>query len=69
MLPSLTLAFTVGLALGSFVPYFPLSIAVGLLLTTTAASLLEARRWVTPRQTTAGFCCVLLGILYWTASV
>lgn len=69
MLPSLTLAFTSGLAIGSLVPYFPLSVSFLLLIIAIGAAVLEARHSVTGGQATALFCSVLMGIMYWAATV
>ena len=69
MLPALTLAFTFGLSLGSFVPYFPLSVTFFLLAVAVGAAILEARSRVAGSQLTAGFCCVLSGIVYWVVAV
>jgi competence protein ComEC len=69
MLPSLTLAFTSGLAIGSLVPYFPLSVSFFLFVTAIGAAILETRHGMTRGQATAGFGCVLTGIIYWAAAV
>ena len=69
MLPSLTLAFTCGLALGSLVPYFPLSLSFFLFITAVGTTVLEACRGVTSGRATAWFCCVLAGIVYWAVMV
>jgi competence protein ComEC len=69
MLPSLTLAFTCGLVLGSFIPYFPFSISLVLCLAVLGSAVLEARRCATAGRATAAFCCLLIGILYWSVAV
>jgi competence protein ComEC len=69
MLPSLTLAFTCGLALGSLIPYFPLSGSILLVVTAIVLTILEKRQRVTGCWATAWLCCVLMGILYWAVVV
>ncbi|HEU4501628.1 MAG TPA: DNA internalization-related competence protein ComEC/Rec2 [Nitrospira sp.] len=69
MLPSLTLAFIGGLALGSLVPYFPLSIALGLVGAVLGSAVLQVRGRSTAGMTTAHYGCLLAGILYWFVSV
>jgi len=69
MLPSLTLAFTCGLALGSLIPYFPLSGSFLLILTALVLTILEERHLVTGSRATVWLCCVLMGILYWTVFI
>ena len=69
MLPSLTLAFICGLALGSLIPYYPLSISILLGLVAVGLSVLEARRYFTAISSTAAFSCLLCGIVYWFLTV
>jgi len=69
MLPSLTLAFTCGLTLGSLIPYFPLSCSILLVVTAVVLTILEKRQLIIGRQATAWLCCVLTGILYWAMAV
>ncbi len=69
MLPSLTLAFICGLALGSLIPYAPISTAVALTLTAFALSAADASRRLPAGRGTAWFGCVLLGIIYWFMTV
>ncbi|WP_455388554.1 DNA internalization-related competence protein ComEC/Rec2 [Petrachloros mirabilis] len=69
MLPSLTLAFTCGLALGSLIPYFPLSSSILLIVTAIVLTILERRQRVTYRLATAWLCCALMGVLYWALFV
>src|SRR5262245_35915371 len=69
MLPSLTLAFIIGLVLGSFVPYFPLSVSIVLGLAVIGSAVLETRQRVSASRATAGFFCLLLGIVYWSLVV
>ena len=69
MLPSLTLAFICGLALGSLVPYFPLSIVLGLIGAVLGSAVLQAHGRSTAGISTAHYGCLLAGIVYWFASV
>jgi competence protein ComEC len=69
MLPFLTLAFTSGLVLGSFIPYFPFSVSIVLCLAAIGSVVLESQHRVTASGATAGFCCILVGIVYWFVTV
>ena len=69
MLPSFTLAFTGGLVLGSFVPYFPLSIFCLLLAIGIGTTVLEARDRICRLDATVWFCCLLIGVAYWSIAV
>src|SRR5215467_3827765 len=69
MLPPLTLAFVIGLVLGSFVSYFPLSVSIVLFMALIGSAVLEARQRVSASRATAGFCCLLGGIVYWSLVV
>jgi competence protein ComEC len=69
MLPSLTLAFTCGLALASLIPYFPFSVSILLLAAAIVLTILESQQRVTSGMAMAGFCGTLIGILYWTVAV
>lgn len=69
MLPSLTLAFICGLALGSLVPYFPLSIVLGLIGAVLGSAVIQAHGRSTAGISTAHYGCLLAGIVYWFASV
>ena len=69
MLPSVTLAFSSGLLLGSLIPFFPFSLSILLLLAAIIQTVLEWRQRVWFRQATACFCCVLAGILFWFFAV
>jgi competence protein ComEC len=68
MLPFLTLAFTSGLVLGSVVPYYPVSVAVFLVVAAVGLSCLGARA-SDGMSTTASFGCLLCGVLYWFVTV
>jgi len=65
MLPFLTLAFIVGLALGSLVPYYPLAIAVLLGITAFGLACLDVYRRIAATTTTLWFGCLLCGVVYW----
>jgi competence protein ComEC len=69
MLPSLTLTFISGLVLGSFIPYFTLSVSIVLCIAAIGSAMLEARYPVKAGRVTAGFCCMLIGIVYWSLAV
>ena len=69
MLPSLAFAFICGLALGSLVPYFPMSIALGLVVTVLGSAIIQAHGCSTAGMSTAHYGCLLAGILYWVVSV
>ena len=66
MLPSLTITFLLGLALGSYLPYFPISIAIFLTASTIGGALLERQGRITSRQSIALLTCLFGGCLYWT---
>jgi competence protein ComEC len=68
MLPFLTLAFISGLALGSLVPYYPLSILLVLCVLAVGLCLVKAENWST-LAATASFGCMLCGIVYWFSTV
>ena len=69
MLPFLTLAFICGLALGSLIPYSPLSIAMFLCVLAVGLSLVEVRAGLSAFAATTSFGCVLCGIVYWFLAV
>jgi competence protein ComEC len=69
MLPSLTLAFICGLALGSLIPYFPLSIVLGLIGAVLGSAVIQAHGRSTAGISTAHYGCLLAGIVYWFATV
>ena len=69
MLPSLTVAFIVGLLLGSQIPYFPLSASFLLLLAALGSFVLERLNRFTVRQATWLYGTLLLGVVYWSVAV
>lgn len=69
MLPFLTLAFIGGLAVGSLVPYYPLTVSASLCLLTAALSLSAVRARMAAAPTAASLACLLGGMLYWFLAV
>jgi competence protein ComEC len=69
MLPLVTLAFICGLALGSLIPYYPLSISILLVILAAGLGLLESRARIATMMATVSFGSVLCGILYWFVAV
>ncbi len=65
MLPSLTGAFIVGLALGSFFPFFPVSTSLLLLLMLFGTVALERCYDIQPRLVTGWVGVLLVGMLVW----
>ena len=66
MLPTLTIIFVLGLVLGSYLTYFPLSIAIVLLACTAGCVWLERQHRLTSRQSHMLLACLFGGCLYWT---
>ncbi len=66
MLPSLTITFILGIVLGSYLLFFPHSIATLLIASTVAAGLAERKRLLTLRQSSLLLACLFGGCLYWT---
>ena len=66
MLPSLTITFILGIVLGSYLQFFPLSIASLLIASTLTAVLAERRRLLTSRHGSLLLACLFGGCLYWT---
>ena len=70
MLPSLTVAFIVGLLIGSQIPYFPLSTSFLLLLAGLGAVALERlNRYLRPPDVTWLYGALLVGVVYWAVGV
>jgi competence protein ComEC len=69
MLPSLALAFIVGLLLGSQIPYFPLSISFVLFILALLGVGLERFALLSIRQVTWCYGLLLTGVVYWTIMV
>jgi competence protein ComEC len=69
MLPPLTASFTIGLFLGSIVPYFPLSLSALLISAVVVCSLYGWRRPIDQRKATALFTFLLGGMVYWSLAV
>ncbi|MGZ8422101.1 MAG: DNA internalization-related competence protein ComEC/Rec2 [Nitrospira sp.] len=66
MLPVFTLTFVFGLILGSYLSYFPLSVAALLVACVGVLTCLETQRLLAPRRGQVLFACVVGGCLYWT---
>lgn len=69
MLPPMTLAFIVGLLVGSQIPYFPLSASCLLLLAALGSALLERLHRFSIRQATWLYGALLAGVVYWALAV
>ncbi|MDN5941173.1 MAG: DNA internalization-related competence protein ComEC/Rec2 [Nitrospira sp.] len=69
MLPSLTVAFIVGLFIGSQTQYFPLSTCFLLLLAGLGAVVLERFNRFSAREATYLYGTLLVGVVYWAAVV
>ncbi len=68
MLPSLTAALIVGLVLGSFLPYFPLSVSSLILLTILGSVAFERRSGYPSWHVTAWVSALLAGTLVWSVA-
>ena len=66
MLPTLTIIFVLGLVLGSYLTYFPLSIAIVLLACTAGCVWLERQHRLTSQQSNVLLACLFGGCLHWT---
>ena len=66
MLPVFTLTFIFGLVLGSYLSYFPLSVAALLVGSVALLTYLESQHVVAPRRSQVLFACAVGGCLYWT---
>ncbi|MEO6307448.1 MAG: DNA internalization-related competence protein ComEC/Rec2 [Nitrospiraceae bacterium] len=69
MLPSLTVAFTAGLLVGSQISYFPLSASFLLLLIAIGAAVLERFNRFSIHQATWLYGALLVGVVYWAVAV
>ncbi|MEC4889968.1 MAG: DNA internalization-related competence protein ComEC/Rec2 [Nitrospira sp.] len=69
MLPSLSAVFLAGLALGSLLPFFPVTISVLLGLLIPALWIAERAGGLDPLRATTGYAALLLGIVYWASVV
>ncbi|HEU4685715.1 MAG TPA: DNA internalization-related competence protein ComEC/Rec2 [Nitrospira sp.] len=69
MFPCLVACFIAGLVVGSYVPYFPISVSGLLFLAAIGSVLLERTGKVACRSATAVLLSLLLGIAYWSWSV
>ncbi|MCP9446421.1 MAG: DNA internalization-related competence protein ComEC/Rec2 [Nitrospira sp.] len=68
MLPSLAVAFLLGLVCGSYLPFFPLSICVFLAGLAVGAGLLERAGLIESQRATVLYGSLLAGVLYWVAA-
>ncbi len=68
MLPSLTVAFTVGLLVGSQIPYFPFSSSFLLFFIALGAFVLERFNRISFRQATWLYGALLVGIVHWAVA-
>ena len=66
MLPSLTITFVLGLILGSYLLYFPLSVAALLIGAVGLLTFLETQGRLAPRRSQVIFACLVGGCFYWT---
>ena len=66
MLPFLTIIFILGIVLGSYLHYFPFSIATVLIASTGAAVYAERRGRLTARHSSLVLACLFGGCLYWS---
>ncbi|HSN04735.1 MAG TPA: hypothetical protein VLS44_07100, partial [Nitrospira sp.] len=69
MLPSLCAAFLTGLVLGALLPFFPVSVALALVLSILAMWLAERAGVMELSPATKGYAALLLGIVYWVSVV
>lgn len=69
MLPSLTVAFLLGLCLGSSIPFFPIAILLLLLVVAGVLTLCERRALYDARESCLLYASLLTGALYWTLVV
>ncbi|MCE3223198.1 MAG: putative Competence protein ComEC/Rec2 related protein [Nitrospira sp.] len=65
MLPVFTITFVLGLAFGSYLPYFPFSITALLFGSVGLLTFLESRRLLAPKRSQVVFACLAGGCLYW----
>ena len=66
MLPSLAVAFLIGLVCGAQVPYFPLSVLTFLLALAVGLSLAERACALTTQSTRVLYISLLVGVIYWS---
>jgi competence protein ComEC len=69
MLPSLAVAFIIGLLVGSQIPYFPLFASFFLFLSALGAFILEQLARFSVRQATWLYGALLMGVVYWSVAV
>lgn len=69
MLPSLAVAFLLGLLCGAYIPYFPLTLTCSILILAVGMSAVERPILLTPQRTLSVCACFLFGLLYWSLIV
>ena len=69
MLPSLTVAFIIGLFVGSRVSYFPLSVSFLLFLAACGSTLVERVNRLSSSQAIGLYGALLAGVVYWSLAV
>ncbi|MGA6829028.1 DNA internalization-related competence protein ComEC/Rec2 [Nitrospira sp. NS4] len=69
MLPSLCAAFLTGLVLGALLPFFPVSVALVLVLSILGMWIAERAGVMESSPATKGYAALLLGIVYWVSVV
>lgn len=67
MLPALTVAFLVGLSLGSSIPFFPIAVCCAALTLAWALTFWERGVGLDSRRGVMLYAAMLAGLLYWTA--
>ncbi len=68
MLPSLAVAFLIGLVCGAQVQFFPLSVLTVLIVMAVGLSLVERSGYLTTLSALVLYLCVLSGVIYWSMS-
>jgi len=64
MLPFFTITFILGLILGSYLGYFPLSVPILLIGAGGLLTFMETQRVLAPRRSQVLFACLIGGCLY-----
>ena len=69
VLPSLAVAFLLGLLCGAYIPYFPLTLTCSILTLAIGMTVFERKTLVDPPRALSLALCFLLGVLYWSLVV
>jgi len=69
VLPSLTVAFLLGLLFGAYIPYFPLTLSCSILTLAVGMSVVERQILLAPQRAVPVWVCFLFGVLYWSLVV